>query len=205
MRFALSFLGEMIPFMLLALPVYLAARTLLVLRRRRRGLGVNYLREALLLVFVLFCLGLASQTVMPQMIQDMDGRTIVLTVFTNNPHFPSVGGFSSWRYNFVPFRTIGSYFGRGAGLFLVNIVGNVIMFAPLGFFVPLLWRKLHGFWRMTALGAAISCAIELAQVFILRSVDVDDVMLNTLGVLLGYGLYALLQKLWPSVSNRVKR
>lgn len=187
MRFALSFLAEMIPYMLLALPFYLGVRALLL---RRRHTPLDWRREALLLVFFLYCVGLASQTVMPQMVQDADGSLVIFTIFTNNPHFPSVGGFSPWRFNLIPFHTIKIYLERAhIGIFLVNIVGNILMFAPIGFCVPLLWRRMRGFLRITLLGVAVSCGIELLQILMLRSVDIDDVILNSLGVILGYLLY----------------
>lgn len=199
MSFALSFLGEMIPFMLLALPFYLGVRALLLKRRKTRP---DWRRETLLLAFFLYCVGLASQTVVPQMGRDADGNLVIFTIFTNNPHFPSVGGLSPWRFNLIPFHTIKIYLERAhIGVFLVNIVGNILMFAPIGLCVPLLWRRMRGFFRITLLGIAVSCGIELLQVLMLRSVDIDDVILNSLGVLLGYLLYLPLVK-WSTAMRK---
>lgn len=202
MRFALSFLPKMIAYMLLALPFYLDARALLL---KRRHTPLDWRREVLLLIFFLYCVGLASQTVMPQMVRDADGSLVILTVFTNNPHFPSVGGFSPWRFNLIPFHTIKIYLARAhIGVFLVNIVGNILMFAPIGVCVPLLWRRMRGFFRITLLGIAVSCGIELLQILTLRSVDIDDVILNSLGVLLGYLLYLPLAKRYALTRKKAQ-
>lgn len=70
----------------------------------------------------------------------------------------------------------------------VMLAGNVAMFLPLGFFLPLLWR-----WKrvipVVAVGAALSLSIEGMQFVIGRALDVSDVYLNTLGTALGWLLY----------------
>jgi glycopeptide antibiotics resistance protein len=67
-------------------------------------------------------------------------------------------------------------------------VGNVLLFAPLGFLLPLRWPQLNRWWRVMALGAGTSLGIELAQLAMTGShrADVNDVLLNTLGASLGW-------------------
>ena len=75
---------------------------------------------------------------------------------------------------------------------LINIMGNIILFVPIGLGVPLLW-SVSG--RLTlVIGFLSSLFIELCQLLMLRGTDVDDLILNTLGVLLGVLLYKLLQR-----------
>jgi glycopeptide antibiotics resistance protein len=66
-------------------------------------------------------------------------------------------------------------------------LGNVLLFVPLGFILPLLWPRLNTPWRVIGLGAVISLGIELAQVVMpgIHRADVNDVLLNTLGTGLG--------------------
>lgn len=90
-------------------------------------------------------------------------------------------------------------FSQMDGLF--NIIGNIVMFLPFGFFASLLWRKFSG-KRALALGLGLTCSVECWQVFVGRIFDTDDIILNTLGVFCGYLLWALLQK---SVPNFVRR
>ena len=65
---------------------------------------------------------------------------------------------------------------------------------PLGFLPPLLWRRWRHWWAALALSGGVSCLIEFLQLFLGRSVDVDDVLLNVLGGFLGYLLFCLLPK-----------
>lgn len=105
-----------------------------------------------------------------------------------------------WNLNLVPFRTITEYIQDTVGnadsyLFrhaFINLTGNVIMFIPLGFFLPALWHRLRHFGRCMICGAVCIAAIELIQLFtLLGSCDVDDLILNMAGIVLGYGIYRL--------------
>ena len=78
---------------------------------------------------------------------------------------------------------------------LLNLIGNVCLFIPSGIILPILYRRLDRFWKVTAAGALLSLGVELLQLpFYVRATDVDDLLLNTLGVMLGYGVYALCGK-----------
>lgn len=91
--------------------------------------------------------------------------------------------------NFKPFRTIRSYSVHTFhSLFAINVVGNVVMFMPFGFLLPIIKKK-SNFIKIFLTGALLSLSIETIQLLVGRSVDVDDLMLNVLGVALGYGTY----------------
>lgn len=72
--------------------------------------------------------------------------------------------------------------------FVINFLGNIMMFMPLGFFPPLLWRRVTRKKAMLA-GAGFSLTVELCQLLTSRGTDIDDLWLNALGVLLGFYLY----------------
>ncbi len=75
-------------------------------------------------------------------------------------------------------------------LFL-NIFGNLALFVPSGVIYPLVYPKLDRFWKVALAGFGLSLCIELLQLlFAVRMTDVDDLILNTLGCLIGYGIYA---------------
>ncbi len=107
------------------------------------------------------------------------------------------GDYRGWPYPWVspiPFETITSSIGLGfewpAARYLL---GNVAAFAPLGVLAPLLRPGLDSWGRMVIVALAVSLSIELAQLgvslrvgFAYRVADVDDVILNSLGVLAGY-------------------
>ena len=107
--------------------------------------------------------------------------------------------------NLVPFRTIAGFFVHcSADIFLVNIVGNIVMFIPWGFGLPLLWKKQQEKVRVVRNALALPFFIETCQLFIRRSVDVDDLILNFAGGCIGTALYFGLRKFLP-VMDRLAR
>lgn len=84
---------------------------------------------------------------------------------------------------------------------LTQLLGNSLLFMPFGFFLPLLWRKLRGFLPAAGMCLLLTCCIEFIQLFILRTVDVDDVILNFAGSMCGAGLWWLLHRIFPSMDR----
>ena len=81
---------------------------------------------------------------------------------------------------------------------LQNIIGNLFLFLPLGIFLPMV-LNLRSFFKVFFIAAAFSASIEICQYLlrhfrIFRSVDVDDIILNTTGALLGLALYQLFRR-----------
>lgn len=106
-------------------------------------------------------------------------------------------GYYRNSHNFIPFKTIIYY------LFLAdinfnmrveNLAGNIIGFAPFGFILPLLSKRFQLFKKVTIATFCLSLTFELIQFFFkFGSFDVDDLILNTLGGVLGYiPIYAIL-------------
>ncbi len=81
--------------------------------------------------------------------------------------------------------------------FLDMIVGpeqtilNVVLFVPLGFFLPLLYQGFASIRRTAGTGFLFSLSIELIQMFDMGTTDINDLITNTAGCCLGYGLYLL--------------
>jgi len=94
--------------------------------------------------------------------------------------------------NLVPARTVVGIIRDFPGLVIQQLLGNVVMFVPLGFLLPLLSTRYRRFAMTAAVGLLVSVGIELVQFALLltlnarRSVDVDDVILNVTGACLGY-------------------
>lgn len=105
--------------------------------------------------------------------------------------------------NLVPFRTIGQYLlvlGQGSLMSsrhaVINLAGNVVMFVPLGFFLPLVAEPCKKYGKHLAWVLVILLSIELLQLFtLLGSCDVDDFILNIPGTAIGYGFYRLTEAL----------
>ena len=99
-----------------------------------------------------------------------------------------------FRVNLVPLKNL-LRFDTKRDL-LLNLVGNSAMFVPTGIVLPIVYGRLRGFWKTVGAGALISLCIELLQLpFAVRASDADDLILNTLGVAVGYGIYALVRGL----------
>ena len=98
--------------------------------------------------------------------------------------------------NFLPFKTIWPYLhGRPNGLIaFVNLAGNILPFAPIGFLVPFVYRKMT--WQKSlVLAVAVALAMEgLEAVFRVGIFDIDDVILNAFGVMTGYCVFAIFEK-----------
>lgn len=109
-----------------------------------------------------------------------------------------------WRasVNLVPLKTVQLYLQSDLGrIAWANILGNLFLLVPLGALGPVAWRKLDHFGRILGAGAGVSLAIEALQfakrfvdvLGMTRSVDIDDVILNVAGAVLGYALYRLVR------------
>lgn len=96
--------------------------------------------------------------------------------------------------NFVPFQEILRY-DFGSRLFFKNVLGNMLLFMPYGFFSSF-YLKLEKGSSALILTLLASIAIECTQLAIGRVFDVDDIILNILGGLIGFGCFTLLRKVW---------
>ncbi|MCH5274749.1 MAG: VanZ family protein [Lachnospiraceae bacterium] len=100
------------------------------------------------------------------------------------------------RANFVWFRTIKMYvhyWGYKSVNSFGNLVGNILVFIPLGYMLPRLSRAFQNILICLGTGLLVVLAIELFQLLTaFGSFDVDDILLNELGILLGYLFYKML-------------
>lgn len=108
-----------------------------------------------------------------------------------------------WSCNFLPFRTIREQVEQiGAGGYLAyfalrNLLGNVVLFVPLGLFLPVLWRRQRRFGLFVMTVCAAIIAVECLQLFTtLGSLDVDDLILNMLGACVGFGFWRIFEKFY---------
>lgn len=100
----------------------------------------------------------------------------------------------------VPFETVVQYVKNVHSLndwFIKNLACNLIMFIPYGFLIPAFWKNVHhrGL-KIVISGCILSIVIEVLQyITAFGQMDIDDVILNTLGVVIGYELFRLI-KYW---------
>ena len=166
----------------IVVPCWLAFR---VYRHRTGGHPLSFHREILLLIFVVYLSGVAAATLTPNRSSRL--RAEGTGGIELHPSLASLTCSSA----FLPR-------GSTAQAFCVhNARGNVMLFFPLGIFLPLVWRRLR-FWRGIQIAIALSFSIELLQYLSsawgsYRSADVNDLILNVLGACLGLALVSLLR------------
>lgn len=113
---------------------------------------------------------------------------------------------NEYRYNLIVFKEVRRFITYrevvGFESFAVNIFGNIFAFAPFGFMLPIINDKNRKFWIVALLSLEFSLAVELIQlVFKVGIFDVDDIIMNTIGGMLGYLCFFICHKIYKSYSN----
>lgn len=191
-----EYVFQMLPCMAVALIVFLLLRPRRQRRLRQKGLVSSPVREGALLVFVLFCAGLAALTLFPAYFWTSGYWRAVLA--GQRPVFWPVS-FHLENIQLEPFREIIRAFKGPWVMFMM--LANIGIFSPVGFFPALLWRKPR-WWKSLLIGLGSSVFIEFVQFFIGRSTDIDDVILNTAGALLGFWSFWLLRAVFPNFMEK---
>ena len=106
----------------------------------------------------------------------------------------------SYGNNFIPFKELTRY-KLGSSLFFRNIIGNILLFMPYGFFSSY-YLRLEKKRSAFLLVLIVSLSIECVQLVIGRCFDVDDILLNLIGGMIGYFIYKILEMLTDKMSKR---
>ena len=138
---------------------------------------VNWKFEAIQLFFLVNLIVLYRITFHPFAKVDGKVQPLIFDIATAWP----------FRVNLIPLENLLEFDSKRD--LLLNLIGNVTMFIPTGIMTPLIYRKLDSFKKTMLTGIGISLAIEIIQLpFAVRASDVDDLILNTVGCLLGAGI-----------------
>lgn len=155
--------------------LWLIVRTVIWTKQKQ----IDWKRE-LLLILVYICIIVVTRfTFCP--FGKVDGKIQPLVFYKDN-WFP-------FRINWLPFVYLFDYpvFKEA----LLNLIGNTTMFIPVGIIWPIAFKKLDTPAKVIAAGVGYSLCIEILQLpFYDRVSDVDDLILNSLGYIIGYGIYA---------------
>ena len=185
-----GYIGAMLPYMLIALPVILLFRYIHMRFRKNYVYRLNH--EVGVVFFLLYMTAVFSQTIL----------TFLYTGPKVTRQYSNV--------NLVPFRVFQDNYYAITELgfwqpFIINFLGNICIFIPIGFLLPLLWKGYNRLWKVTLMGFLISLFIETAQLRQARSSDIDDLWLNTVGVMVGYVLYKIVFTHFPPLANTFKK
>ena len=88
----------------------------------------------------------------------------------------------SWEFNFIPLVDILN----SPREYIINTVLNILLFVPLGFLIPTIWNEYRSLKNVFLIGIGLSLIIEILQIFTFRLTDIDDLITNTLGTIIGY-------------------
>lgn len=156
--------------------VWIAVRAFFAVKNKK----LDVKREFQLILVYICLIVVARFTFCP--LRKVDGVILPL-VFDATNVFP-------FRVNLVPLVNLFDYdiFSEA----LINFIGNTAMFIPLGIVWPIVFKELDTPLKNLAAGAGFSLLIEILQLpFFDRVSDIDDLLLNTLGFAMGYGVYRL--------------
>ena len=174
------------PYVMLGITAaWIFVRVLVSMRQKR----VNWKREAQLLLVYICIVVVTRFTFFP--FSKVNGQVQPL-LFDAEKIFPP-------RINLLPVVYLLDYpVFREA---LINFIGNTAMFLPLGIVWPGVYRELNTHRKVVAAGIGFSLCIELLQLpFYDRVTDIDDLILNSLGFLMGYCIYLLVKKCMKKAS-----
>ena len=144
--------------------------------------GINLKRELALLLVYICIVVVVRFTFCP--FGKVDGKIQPL-LFDKDKILP-------FWLNFKPFIYLFDYPTKREAL--LNLIGNTTMFIPLGIVWPAVFKQLDKPWKVIAAGVGISLSIEILQLpFFGRASDIDDLLLNSAGFLVGYGIYLLVK------------
>lgn len=178
----------------LGIIVFVVIKGISIIKRKRNQVKVHWVREIILFLFTFYLLMVVSVTLFPLPIGFQ---------YQNEDFFQSI--------NIVPLisvfediKQIGTAY-DGDTLFMISLIirnvgGNILLLMPLGFLAPLIWNKFKSVKAVSLLGMSVSVTIEILQLFQRfsggwgRITDIDDVIFNVLGVIIGYLIYIVILK-----------
>ena len=105
--------------------------------------------------------------------------------------------------NIIPFKEILRY-DVHSKMFFYNVIGNIVLFMPFGYIISA-YIKPKKIWTNLLIAIIVSATIEFVQLNIGRSFDIDDIILNTIGCILGYLVYIAFQAVYRHLPNIFKR
>jgi Glycopeptide antibiotics resistance protein len=171
-------------YLAIVLPIWAVYR-IFVLNKNKK---MNSVREIMINMFLIYLLGVVYLTFFSKGIRPYNWH-------------PSV--------NVIPIKeTISMIKKCPWSVSFVNLAGNILLLLPVGIFVPTLFKKTRSMKKVISTGFLISLSIEITQLLTgLRICDIDDLILNTIGTMMGYIFYVLIRKVskrFISLENKVE-
>lgn len=170
------------------LPIWIIARIIILMNRRKKGIKFNLGDEILTNLFIIYLFLLIGITILP------------ITIGEMSPYLQELSFIERCNINIVPFI---DYF-KGAnyiGSIIRNVVGNLVLLMPFILYICAKSEKSRDLKSTTKIVFFISLSIELTQLFMnifglsyIRVVHVEDLILNTLGGVIAWGIFKLMYR-----------
>lgn len=192
MSLVIQYIWNMFPYCVLGAVLFIIFRVIF-----QKDNTLNLKKDIATWLFIAYCFGLASQTIIPHFnfgISSSTGKPFLDVFITND----------NSSINLIPFKTIFEQIvGRNevvsqidiADVSILNLLSNIFLFSPIGFFVPLINERYISLKKIILIGVSTSCVVEVIQLFIGRSCDIDDVILNTCGVVIGFIIFKVYKRI----------
>ena len=192
MSLVIQYIWNMFPYCVLGAVLFIIFRVIF-----QKDNTLNLKKDIATGLFIAYCFGLASQTIIPHFnfgISSSTGKPFLDVFITND----------NSSINLIPFKTMFEQIvGRNevvsqidiADVSILNLLSNIFLFSPIGFFVPLINERYISLKKIILIGVSTSCVVEVIQLFIGRSCDIDDVILNTCGVVIGFIIFKVYKRI----------
>lgn len=180
---------SMLPYLAMAIPLIALVRSMILRQFGIRGIHTTVVREVLVWIFILYIVGIASQTILPEVALSSEGI--------------SLSGYGYRSVNFELFRILQLVKFGGDYALIRYFLCNILMMVPISFFSDLLYHKAK-WYRGILIGVCSSIFIEWIQLFVGRCFDVDDMMMNTFGAVIGTLLYLLIAHAFPAAVKKCR-
>ena len=192
MSLVIQYIWNMFPYCVLGAVLFIIFRVIF-----QKDNTLNLKKDIATGLSIAYCFGLASQTTIPHFnfgISSSTGKPFLDVFITND----------NSSINLIPFKTIFEQIvGRNevvsqidiADVSILNLLLNIFLFSPIGFFVPLINERYISLKKIILIGVSTSCVVEVIQLFIGRSCDIDDVILNTCGVVIGFIIFKVYKRI----------
>ncbi len=184
----LMFIIVSITWFISTLPFLIPYHILLTSQSKKIGYKLSIGHIVIVFIFVYYLTGVLSFTGIPSIRDIVHNSFGIITAMGLN--------FPPDKINLILFRWIT----EGVRPYIENI----LLFIPLGFMLPCIWKKYEVLWKTALSGITFSLIIELSQLFNRNRVtDIDDLLMNTLGALIGWVIFRLLKEHLSKLQDKV--
>ena len=179
-----NFLAPVLYVLKWILPAWIVYRSFWIVYQQHKKSAVKLKREILLFLLVAYIGSVVAVTIVPASIAGFnDPNAMRLNVL------PIINTIKEYR------QSLSEPNGTATRAALENITGNLMLFIPMGIFLPLLFKNIDSLKKVLIICLCCSISIEMTQFFLrafgtFRTADIDDLILNTVSGILGWLIYA---------------